>query len=168
MNLLTCTGCKHKGACDKAADMRAKLKGLGVRSLKFACPKREDIYQPGQPVVFTTYVSERDGSGWGRDVTAVVYKGYVIKQYGGKVFGFIKPDTRDETEGVPFQARSNGYVKIILARVQPDPTRPTVALKQCGWCGQYPGIGARCDKDPNCTPASGCLADQGLVLEDAA
>jgi len=162
MKLLTCTGCAIDRACTVQTDMRDKLKGLGIRSLKFACKHRVDLFQPGQPVLFTTFTTsdcESDYDGLAGRLT-VVYPGHVIKQMGGKVFGFIKPETPDTSEGYPFEAKAGGYVKIPLSRVKTDNSRPVANAAACDWCNRHIGLGAICEKDPHYTPSSQCLADK--------
>jgi hypothetical protein len=163
MKLMTCTGCKLGGKCEHADFLRRDLKGYGIRSMKFACARREDIYQPGQPVFFTIFVPYDDDE---RKSTAAKFPGHVIKQNGGKVFGFIAPGTPDIYGGFPFEARAGGYVKIPLARVTADEARPKGNVSVCRWCGNHPAVGAQCGKDPNYTPPGMCIADQ--LAKDAA
>jgi hypothetical protein len=160
MRLLTCTGCKFAGSCDHAAQLRAALKGHGVRTIKFACAKRESVLSPGQAAIFTTFTTTDDGfrDGFG-DRLEVSYPGVVIEQRGGKVWGFIKPGTPEHGgEEYPFEPKGNGYVKMPLARVRVDASRPSVPLKQCRWCASYYEIDGRCDRDRNYTPNGDCLA----------
>lgn len=151
----TCTGCRLKGECAHAEGLKAKIKGLGIRSMKFGCKLREDIFAPGQPVIFDTFANDDSEEGWCK----VRYKGRVIKQMGGKVFGYIKPGSGDLTVEWPFKAKANGYVKMPLARVRADDTRDVADARCCDWCQSYPGLGAECLKDPEHTPAEKCLAD---------
>jgi hypothetical protein len=155
MRLLTCTGCKFAGDCDHARHMRASLKLMGIRSVKFACAKREDLYAPGQAVVFQTWVTTDDEY---RPSVEVYYPGYALGHKGTRVFGFIAPGTPDTSGHHPFEPRAAGYVKIPLSRVRPDPTRENGDARQCGWCARHPGLGAGCGVDLNYTPRGKCLA----------
>ncbi|MCV9940880.1 hypothetical protein OIU35_31405 [Boseaceae bacterium BT-24-1] len=158
MRFLTCTGCKFNGDCDLAAVKRADLKGHGIRTIKFACKRRADIFQPGQAALFTTFVSDEDEAHRG-GVMEVTYPGHVIKQMGSKVFGFIKPGAEDtDGYGIPFEAKVRGYVKMPLTRVKTDGSRDAANVDSCKWCGQHVGLGDVCGKDPYYTPPSQCLA----------
>lgn len=157
MHMNTCTGCKFKGDCDHAAHLRLALKGHGIRSVKFSCAKREPVFRPGDPAVFSTTVS----AGFEDMAYSVTYPGVVIEQKGGKVLGFIKPWVEDLTgEGLPFEPRGNGYVKMPLTRVRPDPSREPVEIKTCRWCASNYAIDGRCDRDLNYTRTSDCLKSQ--------
>lgn len=158
MHMNTCTGCKFKGDCDHAVHLRATLKGHGIRSIKFACAKREPVFRPGDPAIFTTYVTEDDPDD---QAVEVRYPGIVIEQKGGIVIGFIKAGAEDlGGEEIPFSPRNNGYVKMPLRRVSPDPSRETVEIKKCHWCASNYAIDGRCDRDPNYTQTSDCLKAQ--------
>lgn len=157
MKLLSCTGCKFAGSdCDQAAKMRGSLKGLGIRTVKFACSKRQNVLQPGQAAIFNTRVPL---FGEGDETLVVGYPGHVIWQKAGKVFGFVKPGTLDTSESYPFEARSNGFVMMPLARVHADPSREPASVEHCRWCGSFPALGdTRCDYDPHYTRQDQCLA----------
>lgn len=166
MKLNTCTGCRFARNCDHASFLRKSLKGYGIRSIKFACAKRDDVFSPGQPVFFQTWITDGDGE-FGQRVK-VVFQGYAIEQRGGRVFGFIKPNTLDTDELYEFEAKSNGYVNIPLARVKYDKSRPNGDVRLCRWCGSHPGIGARCGIDLNYTPRGECLSQKiNDALSDA-
>lgn len=156
MHLNTCTGCKFKGDCDHAAHLRLALKGHGIRSVKFTCAKREPVFRPGDPAIFKTFISDPDEEHRG-GVEEVAYAGVVIEQKGGKVIGFIKPGAPDIYGETPFEAKGNGYVKMPLTRVRPDPSREPVEIKTCRWCASNYAIDGRCDRDPNYTRTSDCL-----------
>ena len=157
MRLLTCNGCKFSGDCDHARHLRTSLKLFGIRSLKFACAKRENVFAPGQPVIFQTWTTEDDGDDDRRRVE-VTYPGYVIEQMGGKVFGFIEPGTADAGgEEYPFEPKAGGYVKMPLSRVRADSKREPGDARRCGWCSSHPGVGAGCGYDPAYTPRGVCL-----------
>lgn len=165
MRLLTCHGCKFSGDCDHARHLRTTLKGYGIRSIKFACAKREDVFAPGQPVIFQTWTSD-EADDENRPVE-VRYQGYAIEQRGSRVFGFITPNTHDRGgEVYAFEPRGNGYVKIPLSRVRADDSRPMGDVRQCDWCANHPGVGAPCNIDPDYTPRGKCLAK--VINEDRA
>lgn len=163
MRLLTCTGCVMNGACAHAPDLRAKLKGLGIRTVKFACKHRRDLFLPGHAVLFTTFITEEwDGDyGGGSERTQVSYPGHVIKQMGSKVFGFIKPGVDDASgEGIPFEPKANGFVKMPISRVKLDERREPADVTECRWCSRFIALGHSCEKDQHYTPPGKCLADQ--------
>ena len=167
MKLLTCTGCKFSGECARARNMKDVLRGLGIFSLKFRCPQREDVFSPGQAAIFTTYISDSNDTG---ESTArnVHYQGRVIQQYGGKVVGFIAPSTPDESGDYPFEARCSGYVKMPLARVKPDDTRPAISLSCCRFCGSHFDLTGVCRGEPDYLPlVSMCLAKAHEGISDA-
>lgn len=156
MHTPTCNGCATDGACDIQKEKRAALRGLGITSAKFVCRDRADVFLPGEPVIFTTYVAddydERGGS------VQVSYRGYCIKQTGTKIFGFIKPGEEDVGgEGIPFEPRSNGFVKMTMKRVRKDSSRSIADLSFCGQCGAYAGLG-QCFKETY-TPVGSCAAE---------
>lgn len=164
MKLLTCTGCAKAGKCQRATDMRGKLKGLHITTLKFVCPDRAPIFLPGQAVIFTTFTCDED-DGYRGGVEQVWYRGHVIKQDGGKVFGFIPPGSLDLTNDVPFEAQYGGYVKMPLARVRRDSESADADVRECRYCAKHPGLGAACGRDPAYTRDSDCLAtDVGAVF----
>ena len=155
MHLTTCTGCKFKGDCDHATHLRAALKGHGIRSIKFACAKRDPVFRPGDPAIFTTYTAT---GGDNDETTEVRYPGVVISQKGGKVFGFIRPGIDDlGGEGLPFIPRSSGYVKMPIARVRPDPSRSPTEIVTCPWCASNYSVDGICHRDPNYTRPDQCL-----------
>ncbi|MFN6952495.1 MAG: hypothetical protein ACK4NE_07865 [Albidovulum sp.] len=156
MHLNTCTGCKFKGVCDHAAHLRAAIKGHGIRSVKFSCAEREPVFRPGDPAIFTTYISDPDEE-HRCGVEEVSFAGVVIDQRGSKVIGFIKPDSRDIHGEVIFEAKGNGYVKMPIKRVRPDPSREPVEIKTCRWCASNYAIDGRCNRDTTYTPSTDCL-----------
>jgi hypothetical protein len=160
---LTCNGCAYDGACDRQKEKRAALRGLGISSVKFICRDRASVFSPGQPVIFTTFVSnEWDGD---HETIEVSYPGYCIEQRGTKVFGFITPGVNDASgEGIPFDPKNHGFVKISMRRVKPDETRNAVDLSACSWCGAYPSLG-QCFKDPHHTPAGACAKERSAIQE---
>lgn len=163
MRLLTCTGCKFSGDCEHARYLRGALKGHGLRSVKFACARRENLFQPGQAAILTTYISTGDDMD---NYMPVSYPGVVIEQIGGKVLGFIRPGEIDSTRCYPFEPRGNGYVKMPLARVRADESRAAVDLKKCRWCASFFALDGRCDRDPSYTPRDDCLAAQQQMEAD--
>jgi hypothetical protein len=158
MKTLTCNGCAFDGACERQKDKRAALRGLGITTVKFICKDRRDAFSPGQPVIFTTYVVDDDGE-YRSGAIEVSYQGHCIKQFGLKVFGFIKPGTEDAGgEGIPFEAQKAGFVKMPMRRVKADDTRLYADLSYCDQCGAYAGLG-QCFKDPHYTPRGKCAAE---------
>lgn len=152
MHLHTCTGCKFKGGCEHEVKLRTLLKGNGIRSVKFSCSKRESIFKPGMPAIFTTYTDDPNGEG----SEMVSYEGVVIQQKGSKVIGFIKPNSPDVCGDSPFEAKGNGYVKMPLTRVEPDLNRKPIEIKVCRYCASIPSIDGKCEGRAGWTP-SGCL-----------
>lgn len=158
MKTMTCNGCTYDGACERQADKRAALRGFGITTVKFICKDRRDVFSPGQPVVFTTYITDDDGE-YHSPVMEVSYRGHCIKQIGTKVIGFIKPGAEEVCgEEIPFEAKNGGFVKMPMRRVKPDDTRPYADLSYCDQCGAYAGLG-QCFKDPHYTPAGRCAAE---------
>lgn len=154
MHLNTCTGCKFKGDCGHAAHLRDTLKGHGIRSIKFACAKREPVFRPGDAAIFTTKVASDPN-----DMPVLAsFPGVVIEQKGSKVVGFVRPYVKDiGGEDFTFEPNGNGYVKMPLTRVRPDPSREPVEIKTCRWCASNYAIDGRCDRDPNYTRTTDCL-----------
>jgi hypothetical protein len=164
MRLMTCTGCKLAGNCGHAAFLRKALRGYGIRSMKFACALREEIFRPGQAALFTTFVSDEDDE-YRRSVTEVTYPGYVLKQMGSKVLGYIKPGAGEVSgEEIPFEPKANGFVKMPLSRVKPDDQRDDADVTACRWCARHIGLGEACERDPHYTPLSQCRAGQCATL----
>lgn len=160
--MLTCTGCKFSGDCDHARHLRSALKGHGLRSIKFACAKRQPVFRPGDPAIFKTFVALDPED----RAVEVSYPGFVIEQKAGRVIGFVKAGTDDlGGEGFPFEPRRNGYVKMPLARVRADESRAAVDLKKCRWCASFFALDGRCDRDPSYTPRD-CLAAQQQMEAD--
>ena len=158
MKTVTCNGCVGDGACEIQKAKRAALRGLGITTVKFICKERRDLFAPGQPVIFTTYVVDEDDE-YRRGSMAVRYAGYAIQQNGAKLVGFIKPGAPDADEaGYPFDTKGRGFVKMPIKRVAADPSRQPIALSMCSWCGDYPELGL-CGKDPSWTPDGKCAAE---------
>ena len=157
MHLTTCTGCVHKVGCGHAAHLRTALKGHGIRSVKFACAKRQPVFRPGDAAIFTTFVADDPED----RAVEVRYPGVVIGQKGASVIGLIKAGANDlGGEGFPFSPRGNGYVKMPLTRVRPDPSREPVEIKTCRWCASNYAIDGRCDADPDNRFARDCLKSE--------
>lgn len=159
MKTVTCNGCAFDGACGVQKDRRKALRGMGITAVKFICRDRADVFQPGQAVIFSTFISDED-EGYRGGVVEVSYAGYAIKQMGTKLFGYIKPDAEDVAgEGIPFEARSSGFVKMPIKRVKADNSRPSVDLSLCQHCGGYVNFG-QCLKDPAWPPPTrSCAAE---------
>lgn len=156
MKTVTCNGCAFDGACGVQKDRRKALRGMGITAVKFICRDRADVFYPGQAVIFTTFISDDEYLG---GVAQVSYAGYAIKQMGIKLFGYIKPGSEDLSgEGIPFEARSGGFVKMPIKRVKADNSRPAVYLSLCRQCGGYVNFG-QCLKDPTCPLPGSCAAE---------
>lgn len=160
MKTVTCNGCAYDGACDLQKEKRAALRGMQITSVKFICRSRANVFHPGQPVIFTTFIADEDDGHRG-GVCEVCYAGYAIQQMGTKLFGYIKPGADDISgEGIPFEARMGGFVKIPIRRVKPDESREAIDLALCRQCGAYANFG-QCFKDHTFPPPPGsCAAEK--------
>lgn len=142
MKLMTCNGCQHAGGCERASDFRSKVRGLGIRSVKFACPDRAFLFQPGDPVWFQSWVTEGD------ERHPVKWAGWVIQQRSTRIYGFIPLGSRDDLCEIPFEGKANGFVNFPLSRVSLDLTRERRTPSYCRTCGSEFGITQRCEQDP--------------------
>lgn len=128
----TCFGCIHgSGSCQIRDEVKAKVAGLGVTSLKWKCKWKRLAFQPGDAVFVETIGYEPD---YTADEDAYISKwpATVIQSKGSKLICFIEPGTLDDGE-VPFEPKShgNGHVKVPLSRVT---RRDAVREHVCDYC----------------------------------
>lgn len=121
MNYGTCIGCVHdSGYCHARELVKAKVKGVGVTSIKWKCAHRRPVYQSGDAVWATTFIGYSvDNDGWGRETKEFAsFPATVISLHGSKAFMFIEPGATSEGGDYNFEPHSNGYVKIPISRTR--------------------------------------------------
>lgn len=150
MRMLSCAGCAMDGACSIQAAKREALRGNGITSLKFRCTQRANRFAPGDAVLVTLRTSDPDDYGdcGPVDITLERFEGYVSRVKLGRVVCFIKPGTIGDYNSafMPANPASSGagFVKVTIARVEHDPSRPKVSAAFCELCGSMPWIGQAC------------------------
>lgn len=119
MTYRTCVGCVHgTGACQIRDEVKAKVSGLGVTSLKWTCKWKRLAFRPGDAVLVDTLAYEPEGD---EEYYVRTYPGIVIQNKGSKLICFIEPGV-SEAGGenlYPFEPKGggNGFVKVPLKRV---------------------------------------------------
>ena len=136
MGYQTCIGCVHgTGFCQAREDIKARVKGIGVTSLKWKCRHRKPTYLPGEAVWVKIFIGWEDrGDSWGREEQAFAeFPGTVIRLKGSKAIIFIEPGVASRCEEYNFepQANGNGHVKIPIIRTR---KRDAVREYVCDGC----------------------------------
>lgn len=135
----TCIGCRHKPDCEHLKSVKTRISGLFVTTLKHRCKFREPTFKAGDPVLIRTRVCSNE-SLEGEEPQVAIFPGHFIEQYGTKAITFIAPGTlsKCEHDPWPFEPFSNGrgFVKVPLARIEPDQSREPVRIQHCAGCGQ--------------------------------
>lgn len=152
----TCRACVGNGACELQSDMKTKLAGLGVRSLKHRCTSRVDLFSPGDPIVVETWPTFRNDDEDGARARCW-FRGHFVQYAGNKPLVFVAAGTISEDGGWEFYPNGNGFLKVSLSRVKPR-EGDRVAVTACRWCAAIPSLGQPCGRDPNYTPMRDCLA----------
>ena len=133
-----CTGCELQGMpCDMRENLRSKLAGIGVTSIKWKCALRTPRFKVGQPVWANVYVATEGSEEDGRYVKAD-FPGTVCRLVGSKALVFIKPEARSDCDDYEFQPKGNGFCKIPLSRLKP---RDGEAETICPSCEQPASLG---------------------------
>jgi hypothetical protein len=130
----SCYGCIHgTGACQARDAMKAKIKGIGITSMKWKCSYRRPAFAAGEGISINLFMGMTDqGDSWGREEPEYGwFPGYAIEVKGTKILAFILPGTRSDCDEYEFQPKSNGYVKTALTRVQ---RRDAVREHVCEGC----------------------------------
>lgn len=128
-----CTGCVLQGKpCDSRDAVRARLKGIGVTSIKWRCWARSDRFKVGDPVWALTV----DGGVVSGDEGEPIrdhFPGTVIRLLGAKALVFIPPGARGRDEECTFTSNCHGFCKLPLSRLSP---RDGPAEEICRSCEQ--------------------------------
>lgn len=136
MTYRTCVGCVHgSGFCQERENIKAKVKGLAITSIKWKCRFKRPTFLPGEAVWVNVFVGMEDhGDSWGREeATFAEFPGIIIEVKGSKAIAFIEPGVLDSGEEYNFEPMSHGsgHVKITLARMR---RREAIRENVCGFC----------------------------------
>lgn len=134
MTYQTCIGCVHgTGYCHEREATKAKVKGLGVTSLKWKCKFRRPVYEPGEAVWVSLFVGMYEGD-WGIETPDYAdFPGVVIRLKGSKAIIFVEPACMCRYGEYAFAPRNdgNGHVKVSLIHVK---RREAVREHVCKGC----------------------------------
>ena len=128
MNYGTCKGCTfEKTDCAERRKIGAKVRGLGITTMRWKCAWRRPAFSVGQPVVVPILErSEYPGEDYIHQ-----FDGYVIGMKGRRVQAYIPKDNRFvETPG-DFEFKSGGFVGLSMDHVE---VRDGVAEPVCNEC----------------------------------
>lgn len=147
MTYRTCNGCVHgTGFCQAREDVKARVKGIGVTSLKWKCKHRRPIYQPGDAVWVNLFVGyeERCENWGGEEAVFASFPGTVIRMAGSKAVIFVEPGVASDCEEYSFEPQNagSGYVKITLTRTR---RRDAIREHVCDCCGNIPRLRGHVD-----------------------
>lgn len=146
MTYRTCIGCIHqKQTCAVRDDLRKKLEGLRVTSIKWKCKSRVARLAPGDPVWALTVASTKRVDDNGEPYRAY-FPGIAIKEHGTKMLIHIAPGAPGRNEDCTFEG--GGFCKIPLSRIE---KRDGERVEVCRCCQQpaFMGhiFGAACNPD---------------------
>lgn len=114
-----CLGCVRQGQpCDARDQLKARLKGLGITSVKWKCAEREARFAVGGRVWAKTFCGFIDEFSDGSPIEE--FPGTVVRLMGSKALVYIRPGiiARDEeTEFTPARG-GHGFCKIPLSRLK--------------------------------------------------
>lgn len=163
----TCRTCaKPPETCERRAELKAKLRGLGVTSLKHRCDGFEPAFVAGDAVRVNTLAWFAKGEE--SPPPRLDFPGHFVSFVGGKALVFVPAKAEDMNgEGVEFEPSGNGYLKVPLSRLSPRDA-PAADIKQCRWCGAMPALDSGCGYDPHYTPSGYCLKATREAEEAAA
>lgn len=129
----TCVGClSDKSPCVARDDLRERLKGIGVTSIKWKCKDREPRFVVGDPIWALTVEGQGSDHQEGGEPYRDYFPGTVIRDCGSKLLVYIAPGSpgRDGEE-YSFAPSGNGFCKITLSRISKrDGERETIC-KAC-------------------------------------
>lgn len=116
MNYGTCKGCLfEKTDCAERRRIGAKVKGLGITTMKWKCKWRKPAFRVGQPVM--VQILER--SEYPGEDFLHQFDGYVIGMKGRRVQAYIPKDNQFIEEPGDFEFKSGGFVGLSMDHVQP-------------------------------------------------
>ena len=146
----TCVGCAVEGGCWRRDEMRQKLAGLRVTSIKWRCEGRVDRFERGAPVWVITPPDldklRSDAAPWdeGHPIKHT-FPGFVVRQRGCKTLVYI-------AEGAPSQDDDETFFKggpfcmIPLSRISARAGDPEEMCRHCDRPSFEPhAIGYRCN-----------------------
>lgn len=154
-----CFHCEaDKATCQRRNAVKAAIAGLGITSLKFACPDRRALFAAGQRVVFNWSLWESDG--YDPDPLPLSFTGTVLRERGPKFV--VQVDAGQDASGEGIEA-SEVFKKNdqLLVKVKPADMRPLdePSRRICTTCYWVEGAAEdRCYKmpDQNWIP-NGCI-----------
>lgn len=143
MNYGTCKGClSEKLACPIRFELGAKIKGLGITSIKWKCKSYEPAFQVGQPVIVP--VLERDEVSLESEYHH--FDAYVVRMNGRRVVAYV-PEANREVDGNKFEFKANGYLNLSVDDVMPRKGEIEPRCEECGnfhrveghdeWCHEH-------------------------------
>jgi hypothetical protein len=159
----TCVGCSRvKATCPRLIDIKTRIAGLRVTSLRHQCADIIPRFRPGEPVLVRTAASDENAFDENGDFMWERFEGVFIKQIGSKGLAFIKPGAVGIDCNLPFEPRNNGqgFVKIPLSRIEGRTAAPDGDAAECSHCGEYPGLTGKCQGDPEYLPEPTCRLQQ--------
>lgn len=136
----TCTGCRfHPGSCEARDDLKAKIKGLGVTSIKWRCMDRISRFQPGQAVWALTVGDQEIANEETGEPYRDHFPGVFVKEKGSKGLVHIKDGAVGRDEGSCFAPRNTtGFCLLPLARLE---ARDAPVERVCFYCSQPESLG---------------------------
>ncbi|MDQ0132627.1 hypothetical protein J2T08_000528 [Neorhizobium galegae] len=154
----TCTNCAvDKDMCPRRENLRKALKGSAVYSLKFKCPDRLPMFQPGQRVGFDWSLWDADD--YDSSELPLTFSGTVLRERGTKFV--IQVDSGPDTSGEGIQA-SDVFKKNDALLTKVRPAKMTAldepARKVCLTCYHVEGQAEdRCYKSGTSWVPNGCI-----------
>ncbi|WPE19937.1 hypothetical protein [Shinella zoogloeoides] len=153
MTYQTCRGCVHgAGFCQARENIKAKVKGLGITSIKWKCVWRRPVYLPGDAVWARLFIQyEEQGHPYGIEEPVFGdFPATVIKMLGSKVLLFVEPQAPDSSEEYVFEPNKggNGHVKIPIGRTRLRDAGREPICPGCSWLTRLKGHEEYCRFTP--------------------
>lgn len=131
----TCQGCTHeKHPCAARDALRAKLKGIGVTSIKWKCADRVSRFNVGDAVWAMTVAGHSEGYYDQGEPLRDEFPATLIRLIGSKALVFIVPGVEGKGhcgDGIPFETRGRGFCKIPLSRLTARDGKAEAICKDC-------------------------------------
>lgn len=151
MKYRTCYGCKFEGLpCAERAKMQAKVKGLGITSLKWVCDWKRPQFVPGEAVTAQIVIEPGfvDDYGHVARQETDTFPATVIQCVGvSKILVYIQPGEIGPN-GYTFEPNNNGFCKVPRTYVRhregppehvcPKCSNPVRLLGHANYCYDHP------------------------------
>lgn len=156
-----CYGCLTDGpSCPVRAEIRSKMKGLGVTSINFKCKSRIPAFSQGERVVVVWPFQDEETAYHGGGTTDVEFAATIIKERKfGRYVLRVDPGESITGEYASDNLNGKGFASASLHRLTPllEP-----AKKVCTACSAVQGVTDEADEcwksGDYCPP--GCLREQ--------